>query len=46
MIGLLHAMAITVQLAIFIQRWCAIFSQRKVWFFTGAKFFVAGLWTL
>jgi len=35
------------KLAIFIQRWCAfVFVQRKICFFTGAKFLLLGLWTL
>jgi len=34
------------KLAIFIQSWCAFFVQRKVWFFTGAKFLLLSLWTL
>jgi len=34
------------KLAIFIQRWCAFFVQRKVCFFTGAHFLLLGLWTL
>jgi len=31
------------KLAIFFQRCCAFFVQRKVWFIIGAKRFVAGL---
>jgi len=34
------------QMAIFIQHCCAFFVQRKVWFVTGAKFLLLGLWTL
>jgi len=35
-----------VKLAIFIQRCCAFFVQRKPWFFTGEKFSLLGLWPL